>query len=86
MEFILNLFRRAQTVTRIPKQQPDGKVSRKKSEQRNDDDVYLNTLEDQILKSLNIKRENNDLNTFDSKIGFSQKTPIPRVSRKITDN
>ena len=59
MEFILSLFRRTQTGTRVTKQ-VEGKGLRKRSENRNDDDLYLNTLEDQILKSLNIKRDPNE--------------------------
>lgn len=81
MDFILNLFRRSQTGPKSSKS-TEGKVLRKKSEQRTDDDIYLNTLEDQILKSLNIKRENNE--AYDSK-GKSQfnKTPQARAGRKL---
>jgi hypothetical protein len=81
MDFIMNLFRRSQTYTK-PSKSTEGKVQRKRSEQRTDDDLYLNTLEDQILKSLNIKRENNE--TYDSKgKSSSNKTPQARVGRKL---
>ena len=86
MEFILSLFRRTQSGTRVTKQ-VESKGLRKRSENRNEDDLYLNTLEDQILKSLNIKRDPNDhQSAYDSKGKSNQKTPQARASRKLAEN
>ena len=75
MDFILSLFKRTQSNLRIGKQ-ADLKGPRKKSENKNEEDVYLNTLEDQILKSLNIKRDlNENQSAYDSKGKGNNKTP-----------